>query len=356
MRDIESENPHLKNSVVSDTLVWKDCVEYKFKSGGLSRPKVLAVPWPDLVALVKEAGAGLGEVASSSNRMGMSDGEIRRKISECLETLEGCPMSVPLMKATDIGKKVSKLLKACQKYDSDALEAFQDQLHSLLESWKKLASDSGVQVESSHSSSADCTGRDNKTSMQRYRKDVELLQNCHSWRDLYSTLSERQNKLMLQHGQKMRSIRNNLNTTKHKVKTAKVASIAAIPGSLQPRGTLKRLDEKLSNSKSKSIFISQQKVARTGTGISKSKMALLKKETARQTTYTKATMNQLNGKRSKSVFSVSVSNMNGEKKRDLPTMQKESHVVVTGAGKKMKMPSSKTANMLHKERVNGVRR
>lgn len=359
MREIETENPHLRNCALADTLVWKDCVEYKFKSGGTGRPKVLSVPWSDLVSQVKEAGQGLTEVASASNQMYITNDEIEIKITEFFTIMNDCPMSVPLLKATDIGKKVSKVLKACQKGDApDALASFKKKFHRLLESWKNLASASGVQVASSKSSNIDdCTGRGKYTSMQRYHQDVELLQNCHSWRDLFSILTERQNKLMLEHGQKMRTIRQNLDTNKHRVKKAKVASIAfaSSTSSTQPRGTLRRLDEKLTNNKSP--FTSQKFSRPAGNTISKSKMALLKKETARrQTNMTKATLNQINGKRSQSVFAASVSNMNGEKKRALPQMQKESQVLSMGSGKQLKLPSSKTARMLQKERVNSVRR
>jgi len=203
----------------------------------------------------------------------------------------------------------------------------------------------------------DCTGRDKKTTMEQYHKDVSLLQNCLSWRDLFNTLSKRQNKLMMQHGQKMRTIRQNLDSNKHKVKKAKVASIAFTPVNNQPRGTLRRLDDKLNNiSKSKSPFTAQQKTLPNKNGASKSKMAMLKKETAKQSTFTKATMSQFNGKRSASVFAVSVSNMNGEKKRELPKAQKESQVLSFGGGKRLKLPSSKTESMLHRERVKGRRK
>jgi hypothetical protein len=59
LAEVELANPHLSESVVVDRLVWKDCVNFRFREGGLTRPPALVLPWPLLVDKVRECAKAL---------------------------------------------------------------------------------------------------------------------------------------------------------------------------------------------------------------------------------------------------------------------------------------------------------
>jgi len=343
LEETEKENEHLRNSQVADELVWKDCVAYKFKLNGSSRPKMLSLPWPILVKQVKETGQELLEIVSSSGRSELSCDEMKSKISDCLSRLDDFPMSVQLLSATDIGKIVSKVLKSCKRIEtqkeisneSAVLVSFRERFNDLFESWKNVASESGVVVSSSQSSTVhDCTGRDKKTTVQQHKEDLNLLQSCSSWRDLYHALTERQSKVMMQHGEKMRAIRHNLENNKNKVKKAKLLQ------SRQPRRN-HRLDNIIHKQPTKAIQVlnSASKSTRN------SKFNVLRKETALAVCLQKS--NPSNIKKG-SMFGASVANVNAAQKRKVIDTTKD--IKIKG-GKKLKLPSRKTASMLHSQRV-----
>lgn len=124
IREIEDANPHLAKSAVADNLVWKDCVEYKFKSGSISRPRAFQYPWPILVERIKTSGddlLGLLQPPPSreEERRGCSEATIRRYREEVLvksvQILGDSVMTVPLLSASGVGKSVKKFVKECKK-------------------------------------------------------------------------------------------------------------------------------------------------------------------------------------------------------------------------------------------------
>lgn len=116
---IETENAHLAESEISDTLLWKYCVEFKFRRGGLSRPVELELPWPLFVAQMKQHAESL------------ANAELR---SEAIKYLANVPVSVALLRDTGAGKTVKKAIKKLPDLDKPSLV----QLKELLARWMTM--------------------------------------------------------------------------------------------------------------------------------------------------------------------------------------------------------------------------
>jgi len=172
---IERHNPHLSTSTKVDEMVWKDCVNYKFKRGGASRPPVLEFPWElqvkkmekiakELPLLLKEpqpqprpqpelrpelkksskfdekddggnhidADAGSDHDQNQNQNHGQNQMNMntimnmrqveRERALNALNLIKWCnilkhtPMCVPLLSVTGIGKSVKKFIKVYKKY------------------------------------------------------------------------------------------------------------------------------------------------------------------------------------------------------------------------------------------------
>mmetsp|Transcript_2197 Transcript_2197/g.5846 ORF Transcript_2197/g.5846 Transcript_2197/m.5846 type:complete len:544 (-) Transcript_2197:214-1845(-) len=265
MTAVEEACPHLRCSSVADDLVWKDCVEYKFRTGGPSRPRAFHCPWDLLVSRLKKSGEDLMELLkppvenSSATEDTEDDGtsvgaSLLRKRERILDisikTLSDAPMSVPLLTSSGVGKAVQKVIKQCTKlrlkeeevpwyivdmwsrsraegmspaspgrmHSRSALISPLEQLERLLQGWKNVASSSGVVLSKNNGDSVeDCSGRNKKTSAEQHGKDMKVLQTCKEWRDIYIALVDRESKMMANHGKMMRKIRENLNTDRPKI-------------------------------------------------------------------------------------------------------------------------------------------
>lgn len=270
MRSIEESNPHLAKSVKTDRLIWKDCVEYRFKAGAQSRPMALLRPWPILVERLQRSGSellGLLKEPTSEERgvKGDDDARVReqrmRNLDRSIRVMSDAPMCVALLTASGVGKAVQKFIKGCSKMRPNGAEADEvyipsymvdvwterqvsgmpglppasrvamsplQQLERLLQGWKDVASAQGVAVSQKGvkpSAAApraslpdDCSGRGKKTSEQQHAEDMQTLQRCKSWRDLHAALVVREAKMMANHGAKMRQIRENLEADRHKTR------------------------------------------------------------------------------------------------------------------------------------------
>uniref|UniRef100_A0A7R9W9Q2 TFIIS N-terminal domain-containing protein n=1 Tax=Pseudictyota dubia TaxID=2749911 RepID=A0A7R9W9Q2_9STRA len=264
MTAIEEACPRFKCSSVADDLVWKDCVEYKFRTGGPSRPRAFQYPWDLLVARLKRSGEDLVEllkppckisaVENTEEGESMVDASLLHRRGRVLErsikVMSDAPMSVALLKSSGVGKSVQNFIKQCGKLHSKGgdipahvvdvwserrIEGLNlsplghtqsrsvhmsplEQLQRLLQGWKNVASSSGVEVTNgSDSHVEDCSGRDKKTTAEQHDKDMKMLQKCKQWRDIYYALLERESKMMENHGKRMRKIRENLNTDRPKI-------------------------------------------------------------------------------------------------------------------------------------------
>ncbi|GAX22085.1 hypothetical protein FisN_6Hh333 [Fistulifera solaris] len=208
LSQIEAHNRHLAESSVVDRLVWKDCVEFRFRRGGMSRPRALRMPWPELVKTIQTYMATLED-----------DDENARSLVILL--LQESPMNVALLQATGVGKMLRKLVKR-YKEDKTIPASDIEVLEETLQSWKALASDA-----QSQQSPED----------EALLKDMELAEKCWSWRQLFAALKERQDNLRTCQGKKMREAREKLALDRPKVvkvrpATAKQNSILERPSTV----------------------------------------------------------------------------------------------------------------------------
>lgn len=192
MAEVEEANPHLADSELVDQLVWKDCVEYRFRTGGLTRAKALELPWPLLVERIQTAAARV--VTSLENH-------------DALHTLERSVMNVPLLQASAAGKTVKKALKV---HKLQAGTELYQRLQSLLDKWKTLAADSGVAVHDVAQSPSSCQSSEEQ-------QDLITAESCHSWRQLFAILQQREETRRSNQGKRMREIRKNLASGRPKV-------------------------------------------------------------------------------------------------------------------------------------------
>ena len=258
LTEIEKENPHLSRSAISDELVWRDCVEYKFRSGGMSRPRVFRYPWPMLVEKLKSSGDALLHVLMPPpcglDEEGCSETSIREqredKMMRSIQFLGNSIMSIELLAQSSVGKTVKRFIKECKKFVAtdggksiprwmpDILSP-RPNLHllspvqyldKLLSGWKDVASSSGVQITST-ACNKDSGGRDRaifipdhfsgrntkRTTEAEHRKDVAVAMTCRQWRHIFQALSNRETAKISRHGEKMRKLREDLNTGRPKI-------------------------------------------------------------------------------------------------------------------------------------------
>lgn len=192
IKEVEDSIPHLANSNVVDELVWKDCVEYRFRRGGLTRPKALELPWPLLLDRFVFAANSLQE----------------RLDSELLECLGDLPVSVSVLAATGVGKLVKKALKNHQG-DSSNTEQYK-RLAKILNEWKEVAQNGGVSVAGSRPKASSNQSSDNV-------KDLELAESCVDWRQLFAVLKRREDERRSSQGKRMRDRRKHLASDRPKI-------------------------------------------------------------------------------------------------------------------------------------------
>eukprot|EP00977_Amphora_coffeiformis_P005571 scaffold1171_cov177-Amphora_coffeaeformis.AAC.1 len=178
MEAVEQANEHLKTTV-TDQLIWKDCCNARFKQ--MSRPRVLGEPWPLLVERVQAWGRELEQKTTATPR-------------NVIQQLQAAPMNVALLQATQIGKTVKKVTKTIKKENPDDPTGCLDLLTRILNRWKDMAA------------------KDDKQD-----QDWKLAEQSNSWRELYKSLFEREEKRRADQGQRMRERRENLNVTRPKV-------------------------------------------------------------------------------------------------------------------------------------------
>ena len=226
LSELEGAVPHLAQSNVVDTLVWKDIVQHKFKIGGLARPKGLTYPWPVLVDMVKQAGKNLTDLTKSDT----IDEEGKRSALRSIQIICSLPMNVSLLKVTGIGKSVKKFLKSCDSHErfqcfDEPLTTSQNiretprlQLDLVLRTWMAMAAKSGVTM-----------SKDNPTSeessvVEECDKHLSEAENCKSWRELYITLKAHDENRRSNQGARMRERRKKLDSCRPKIVKVRRAS------------------------------------------------------------------------------------------------------------------------------------
>jgi len=222
LKEVEDCNPHLSESAVSDLLVWKDCVEYRFRRGGLARPRALVAPWPALVGQVSGA-------ADALLRGGIDADGAQRHV----DVLVRAPMSVALLKATGAGKTVKKALKAASSNREGVRRTDRyDTLDRLLTAWMELAAQSGVEMTTAKkppspppskslaagsSSSPSSVAVTSPPSFQEDAADLKVAENCKDWRSLFDALKQREELRRSKQGKRMRETRKKLASVRPKV-------------------------------------------------------------------------------------------------------------------------------------------
>ena len=152
MLELEKSVPILAQSTTVDNLVWKDIVESKYRTGGVSRPRWLLYPWPVLQEVVTGHGKTLERIAS----MDEIDGDERELCIRTIEAVCEIPMDVSLLKSSGIGKTVTRFLRACSSGrfveavetnpTPSAKDSLCNRLEGALHAWKQMAAHGGIQI------------------------------------------------------------------------------------------------------------------------------------------------------------------------------------------------------------------
>lgn len=265
IREVEEKNEHLRSSTVTDELVWRDCVDFKFKNvGSLTRPSVFRLPWniqverlqqivedirtlrliPETSSNVVTDESSTSSSSSASNNNDDTNAAQMKKIAGIVEELQTTPMIVPLLSASGIGRALKKLIKKLRAFDeamktntdnttttnkSNCYLTWSIQLENIIQQWKDIASESGVVMSpnklpsspsSVSSSPKTLSARNKHTSPEQHAEDVKNIQECTQWRHLFDKLVAREKKMISSRGAKMREFRKHLEVARPKISTA----------------------------------------------------------------------------------------------------------------------------------------
>ncbi|KAL7561133.1 hypothetical protein ACA910_009402 [Epithemia clementina (nom. ined.)] len=254
----------VRESKVADELLWKDCVNYSFRQGGLTRPRVLEFPWPLLVERVQRAAETIWTVLPTLLRVtnGNDDDDdccddeqaistkeepAMQELRGALSLLENTPVNVKLLLDSGAGKTIKKVFKKLQQQQQthqchhSLLPDFAKRVECLLASWKDVAQQEGVDVQSQPSvqpptakkpkkappsSSSSAAASSSKTASpssaqhvdtENEKADWERAEACQSWRQLFAALKLREETRRTKQGQRMREIRKHLNHDRPKI-------------------------------------------------------------------------------------------------------------------------------------------
>ena len=253
--DIEASNPDLSSSKKVDNLVWRDCVNNSFPLGSASRPLISSLLWKEWVTFLTEIAI---EFPTFAKAKGWKSPLFRAsRLLEILDILEKTPMNRALLSETDIGRSIRDFMDTCntivpkghnvnnytlprcfpnvweQIHDDTSQEiwfedeisgrteassspSILDRLESLLNKWDEMESASDVSVTNiSTSSSSTIPSAQEKKYLEQYRRDIEMMRQCHSWRQLYKALSTRKEEQMTKstRGAKIRKLEESLDVS-----------------------------------------------------------------------------------------------------------------------------------------------
>jgi hypothetical protein len=296
MAEFEEYVPGLSSSSVTDKLVWKDCVEYSFRRGGLQRPRALEYPWPCLIDQLHHT-AQVFEMVSLESA----------EASEAISKLSESPMNVALLQASGVGKVIGKCLKK-----NDGLTGNQNyqRLDKLLTTWKALAANSGITVKGE--ARREIVGRNE---FDADAEDLELAETCQSWRQLFAALKNREEERRSNQGKRMRERRANLASDRPRV--VKVRPTVA---------------------KHSKILAGRSAVQSTGSSPGKSKLEQLRKETATVASRERRSPSQHVTKMTSSSFGAAVAFASVSKKNRKGKSRSKVGVITLAGGKRMTVP------------------
>jgi hypothetical protein len=236
LSEVEEQNPHLQGSKIADALIWKDIVEYRFKKGGLSRPKNLLAPWPVLVEQLEQVGKVLNSCLLQQH--GNHEATL-----QAIKYLEESPMDLNLLKDSRIGKTVKKFLSKAEGHldfldepyvfsrGKDIRKTPRSTLQATLNTWMEMAAKGGVKMKvEGDSSPTKAKAREpsslssKESSQANTLVDLSAAKKCSSWRALYQTLKAQNEQRRNQHGEKMRERRQKLDMVRPKIVKVRHAS------------------------------------------------------------------------------------------------------------------------------------
>lgn len=197
--EVEDANPHLADSSTVDHLVWKDCVNFRFREGGLTRPRALMLPWPLLIEKIQGAADAMVSQPMES-----------APVQEALHILERLPMNVSLLQATGVGKTMKKAVKLGRVTVAPDVHR---RMELLLDSWKSMAERNGVAM--CHTTPSPASS--GAASYQDDKDDLDIAEKCQTWRQLFHSLKLREETRRSKQGERMREIRRNLASDRPKV-------------------------------------------------------------------------------------------------------------------------------------------
>ena len=263
-------NVHISKSKVADEMLWKDIVDYNF-NGMINRPTSLQIPRDVLIGKLEGWSDKLLELVSppeeetdeSRSLQVISSNRRTHQLPIILQSLKNVPMDVALLTDTNIGKSASKAAKVMKKLwkkvknmsdsekeinllgypffwrpmseqNGNKIEVHTisqlEFLQQIIEDWKNMASENGVESSDPPKKKqkiddkqknitipiATC-GKDKKISMKQHQIDMKLLNESPDWRSLYQSLKKREEMLKKSHGDRVRTIRDNLKKDRPKV-------------------------------------------------------------------------------------------------------------------------------------------
>ncbi len=222
LQQIEECNEHIADSASADTLVWKDCVEYRFKRNvGLLRPPILFLPWPILVQHIQNQCQTLSSIIidSADNGKEVVSKPTMDDINEAIHVLQSTTWNVALLRDTGIGKIVKRLLKKVSGSKTGSSFITDNHviiLQKLLSGWMNLATTNNITGTYQWKETTSSTKKVTSTTMSTLdseeeaiqSSDLQLLEKCLSWRQLYHVLERRKGIIQATQGKRMRDIRN----------------------------------------------------------------------------------------------------------------------------------------------------
>ena len=268
---------HISKSKVADDLLWKEIVDYNF-NGIINRPKSLQIPRNVLIERLNGWSVKLLEIVSPPKEEETDEsrslkarvdqrGQLRvissnsrtQQLPIILQSLKNVPMDVALLTDTNIGKSASKAAKVMKKLwkkvkdipnserepnfgypffwrsmseqNGNKVKVYTlsqlQYLQQIIEDWKNMASENGVEssdppkkkqkIDEKGTTAIATCGKDKKISMKQHQIDMKLLNESPDWRSLYQSLRQREEMLKKSHGDRVRSIRDNLKKDRPKV-------------------------------------------------------------------------------------------------------------------------------------------
>lgn len=304
------------------------------------------LPWPVLVTELEKIGAHLLEtskqLAKDFSQEDDEEAKSKRTVSlmsimkKTLHVLGDTPMSVKLMHESKIGRSVSKFVKSLkssyimseQGESSLSVSEMLNRFDQILRSWKDVAAASGVAFSSkakgtkNGEAGINWIGKSKMTSEEQHLDDLNALESCQTWNDLYDMLVAREETMRNHHGDRMKKLREGIAGKRHMVKQVTVLSKKSRANRQSGLVTPRRGQSSFANASAK------------GT----SKMKLLRDQTKAAAAYQKSSLP--NKKKEQRSFAFSVATATANTYNPVKRKLKRDEIDL-GNGKKMKMPIRK---------------